>query len=58
LVDGVVQTNGGRVLAVSAVGEDFDGAFATVYGAIEAISFAGCYSRRDIGYQVRTQLGD
>ncbi len=55
VVDGEVRTSGGRVLAVSAVGDDFDAAFAKVYGAIAAIEFTGCYSRRDIGYQVRSK---
>jgi phosphoribosylamine---glycine ligase len=53
LEEGVFRTNGGRVLAVSALGQDFDGAFAKAYAGVDAIDFAGCYSRRDIGYQVR-----
>ncbi len=46
-------TDGGRVLAVTALGETFAEALAKTYGAIAAIQFDGIYYRRDIGYQVR-----
>jgi phosphoribosylamine---glycine ligase len=46
-------TDGGRVLGVSALGEDFDRAFAQVYAAIDQIHFEGAYYRRDIGNRVR-----
>ncbi|MGA0198679.1 MAG: phosphoribosylglycinamide synthetase C domain-containing protein, partial [Prochlorotrichaceae cyanobacterium] len=49
------QTNGGRALAVTALGDDFDHAFAGAYQGIKAIDFEGMYYRRDIGYQVRSQ---
>ena len=45
-------TDGGRVLGVTAVGEDFDQAIAKAYGAIEAIQFEGMYYRRDIGHRI------
>lgn len=48
---GKLVTDGGRVLAVSAVGEDFEGARASVYQAVECIEFEGMYYRRDIGYR-------
>ncbi len=48
-----VLTDGGRVLGVTALGNDFDQAFATAYHALEQIQFESCYYRRDIGYQVR-----
>ncbi len=48
-----IVTNGGRVLAVTAVGETFSHAFATVYAAIAQIDFADRYYRPDIGYRVR-----
>ncbi|HEY9827763.1 MAG TPA: phosphoribosylamine--glycine ligase, partial [Stenomitos sp.] len=51
--DGQVYTDGGRVLAVNALGLNFDQAFANAYRAIAQISFADCYYRRDIGYRVR-----
>jgi phosphoribosylamine---glycine ligase len=46
-------TDGGRVLAVTALGETFAAALANTYDAIAAIEFDGIYYRRDIGYQVR-----
>ncbi|GAB1538032.1 hypothetical protein NUACC21_06880 [Scytonema sp. NUACC21] len=46
-------TDGGRVLNVTAVGEDFDGALDKVYVGIQNIHFEGMYYRRDIGYRVR-----
>lgn len=47
-------TNGGRVLAVTALGDTFDQSFKKAYEAIQAIDFEGMYYRRDIGYQVRS----
>jgi phosphoribosylamine--glycine ligase len=41
-------TNGGRVLAVTATGDDVGGARANAYGAVSRISFAGLRFRRDI----------
>ncbi len=49
-----VTTDGGRVLAVTGMGEDFDQAFAAAYKSLGAIAFDGAYYRRDIGYQVRS----
>lgn len=46
-------TEGGRVLNVVAIGENFDRAFETAYQAIEAIEFEEKYYRPDIGYRVR-----
>jgi phosphoribosylamine---glycine ligase len=42
-------TDGGRVLNVTAVGEDFKSAIAQAYAAVEKIEFEGMYYRRDIG---------
>lgn len=53
LCDGQVVTDGGRVLAVNALGQNFDQAFATAYGAIAKIQFQDCYYRHDIGHRVR-----
>ncbi|MCY7275204.1 MAG: phosphoribosylamine--glycine ligase [Phormidesmis sp. CAN_BIN44] len=47
-------SDGGRVLGVTAVGENFEQAIAQAYKAIESIQFEGMYYRRDIGYRVRT----
>ncbi|MDJ0510053.1 MAG: phosphoribosylamine--glycine ligase [Crocosphaera sp.] len=46
-------TDGGRVLGVTSLGEDFDTAIQKVYSCIEAIHFPGVYYRRDIGHRVR-----
>ncbi len=52
--DGQVVTDGGRVLAVNALGQTFDQAFAKAYGAIAKIQFQDGYYRHDIGYRVRS----
>ncbi len=54
LEQGTLLTDGGRVLGVTAVGDDFDQAFGRAYAAIGQIHFDGMYYRRDIGYQVRS----
>ena len=46
-------TDGGRVLGVTAVGENFESAVAIAYSAVESIQFAQMYYRRDIGHQYR-----
>jgi phosphoribosylamine---glycine ligase len=51
---GQILTDGGRVLAVNALGLDFDRAFEQAYRAIAQIRFQDCYYRQDIGYRVRT----
>jgi len=48
LVDGDLVTNGGRVLAVTAVGEDVSHARAAAYDGVSHISFAGAQWRTDI----------
>ncbi len=47
--DGMLVTNGGRVLCVQAAADDFAAAKKTVYDNIEKIKFDGCFYRRDIG---------
>ena len=47
--DGVLVTNGGRVLNVCAVGKHLDETREKVYQAIEKIHFDGMYCRKDIG---------
>lgn len=47
--EGQIVTNGGRVLAVSARGEDLATAVARVYTAVPKIYFEGVHHRRDIG---------
>ncbi len=47
-----VVTDGGRVLNVTGLGEDFQEALAQAYAGIEHIQFDQMYYRRDIGYRV------
>ncbi len=48
-VDGNIVTNGGRVLGVTAVGEDLRAARANAYQAAEWVEFENKYMRHDIG---------
>jgi len=47
--DGRLVTAGGRVLGVTAVGDNLDSAIAAAYGAAGEISFEGMHYRTDIG---------
>jgi phosphoribosylamine---glycine ligase len=49
LRDGMVVTNGGRVLGVTALGPDLKAAQSAAYAAVERIHFDGAQYRRDIG---------
>ncbi len=49
--DGMMITNGGRVLGVTALGKDIEAAQALAYRAIEKIHFEGMQYRRDIAYR-------
>ncbi len=49
--EGAVVTSGGRVLAVTALGETLRQAQQRAYAAIDAIQFQGKYCRRDIARQ-------
>lgn len=46
-------TDGGRVLTVTAMGEDVDDAAERAYAAADRITFDGREMRRDIGYRAR-----
>jgi phosphoribosylamine---glycine ligase len=52
--NGAIVSDGGRILGVTALGENFDQAFARAYAAVDAIEFTGKYFRRDIGHRVRS----
>jgi phosphoribosylamine--glycine ligase len=52
---GRLVTNGGRVLAVTATGEDLGAARASAYAAVDRVSFAGMRFRRDIGLAAAEQ---
>ncbi len=47
--NGQIVTNGGRVLGVTALGQDRTEARTKAYAAIEKIQWKGCYYRKDIG---------
>ncbi|MEH2350431.1 MAG: phosphoribosylamine--glycine ligase [Nostoc sp.] len=47
-----IVTDGGRVLNITGIGENFEQAIAQAYAAIKYIQFEGIYYRRDIGHRV------
>ncbi len=47
--DGAIVTNGGRVLGVTALGEDLKTARANAYKAVDWVDFSNKYYRHDIG---------
>ncbi len=47
--DGKIVTSGGRVLGVTAKGENLDAAIAKAYEAIKSVNFTDMHYRRDIG---------
>ena len=51
-----IVTDGGRVLNVTGVGENFEQALAQAYAGIECIHFEGMYYRRDIGFRVSSEF--
>ncbi|MBX2841469.1 MAG: phosphoribosylamine--glycine ligase [Flammeovirgaceae bacterium] len=51
--NGEVLTNGGRVIAISALGETMEKALEKSYGGAEKISFEGKYFRKDIGFDLK-----
>ena len=51
--DGEVLTSGGRVLGVTATGENISTAISRAYEAVEKIQWDGIHYRKDIGHRVR-----
>ena len=47
--DGKLVTSGGRVLTVTALGNNLQETIQSAYKSIEKIDFEGCYYRKDIG---------
>ena len=47
-----VFTNGGRVLAVTSFGKDFNRALSKSYSSIKNIKYKGIYYRKDIGFDL------
>ena len=56
ITDGKLTTNGGRVLCVTALGDNLKIARANAYEAVNAISFTGMQLRRDIGWRALGNL--
>jgi len=56
LEEGRLVTAGGRVLGVTAMGDDIAAAVDKAYEAVDGISFAGAYCRRDIAYRALARL--
>jgi phosphoribosylamine--glycine ligase len=52
LKQGKLVTNGGRVIAVTSLGDSMNQALALTYGNAEKIEFEGRYFRRDIGFDL------
>ncbi len=50
-VEGNFVTNGGRVLGITALGNNIREAIKRAYGAVGKITFDGAYYRKDIGYK-------
>jgi phosphoribosylamine--glycine ligase len=57
-VDGALVTTGGRVLGITATGEELAEAIAAAYQAVEKISWPGMHYRRDIGHRALTTRSD
>ncbi len=49
--NGVIVNSGGRVLGVTALGEDVRSAQKTAYAALKKLDWPGCFYRKDIGYR-------
>lgn len=49
--DGMLRAAGGRVLNVTALGDDLAQALARAYAAVDAIDWPGGFCRRDIGWR-------
>ena len=59
-IDGALVADGGRVLAVTALGANIRQAQARAYAAVDAIDWPGGFCRRDIGWRAveRESAGD
>jgi phosphoribosylamine--glycine ligase len=56
LKDGKVVTVGGRVLGVTALGQNLDAAVARAYEGVAKIAFDGMHYRKDIGRKALARL--
>jgi phosphoribosylamine--glycine ligase len=55
-VDGRIVTNGGRVLGVTAIGNNIPQAKEKAYAAVERIHFAEAHYRSDIAWRALKRL--
>lgn len=55
---GRIVTNGGRVLGITALGEDLETARRKAYEAVEWVDFANKYMRHDIGKSIQESKGN
>ncbi len=53
LKDGKVVTNGGRVMAITSFGENFNEALAISYRNLDKLHFDGMYYRKDLGFDLK-----
>jgi phosphoribosylamine--glycine ligase len=58
LADGALVAKGGRVLAITAIADNFGGARARAYRAVDQIDFADGFHRRDIGWRELEREGE
>ena len=49
---GNILTNGGRVLCVTALGDDLNQSHKNAYSAVKELDWDGKYYRKDIGFRV------
>ncbi len=54
--DGQIVNVGGRVLGVTAIGDDLPGAIKVAYQGVKAISWHDCYYRNDIGQKALKRI--
>ena len=50
--NGIIRTNGGRVIAITSFGGDIESALSKSFASAEKISFEGRYYRKDIGFDL------
>lgn len=56
ILDGKIVTNGGRVIAVTAVGDNYREALAKAYSNVERILYDKRYYRKDIGFDLMDEV--
>ena len=54
--NGKIVNVGGRVLGITAIGDDLPGAIEAAYQGVKAINWQDCYYRKDIGQKALTRI--